>query len=113
MRDLYNSFHDYKYYNIPKVDAFDSSLFSQEELAVLKMVGTVYGKYDAKFLEMLTHKETPWQKAYQSHDDNLHCQEEITPDAMKEYFHGIIQRYGIRSFGDMEPFETYVSLLAR
>jgi len=37
--------------------------FNKEQLRVLNSVWSVYGKYDAEYLEALTHSELPWQEA--------------------------------------------------
>lgn len=37
--------------------------FSKEQAALLESVWSIYGKYDAQYLEALTHSELPWQEA--------------------------------------------------
>jgi len=37
--------------------------FNEEQLKVLDSVWSVYGKYNAEYLEALTHSELPWQEA--------------------------------------------------
>ncbi|WP_206752174.1 Panacea domain-containing protein [Desulfosporosinus fructosivorans] len=56
-------FREFGSENIPKVYSFDASVFEQEELNILDLVWSVYGKYDAKYLERLTHYEKPWVNA--------------------------------------------------
>jgi len=42
---------------------FENLNFSNKQLDVLDNVWKVYGKYNAEYLEALTHSELPWQEA--------------------------------------------------
>lgn len=53
---------------------------------LLNEVWKVYGKFDAEYLEMLTHNETPWQKAREGLDAGDASTNIIPKEEMKEYF---------------------------
>lgn len=53
---------------------------------LLNEVWKVYGKYDAEYLEMLTHNEKPWQKAREGLDAGDASSNIIPKDEMQEFF---------------------------
>src|SRR3989338_5532528 len=61
---VYSTFREFGFNDI-KVPVSESDLatLSEKEKGVLDEVWTVYGKYDAGYLELLTHSELPWQEA--------------------------------------------------
>lgn len=58
---------------------------------LLDEVWTVYGSFDATYLEQLTHSETPWQKAREGIDSNLPSENEITTDSMRAYYSHVLE----------------------
>lgn len=52
----------------------------------LDEVWTVYGKFDAEYLEHLSHAEKPWQTARSGLEAHSASENEITPESMQEYF---------------------------
>lgn len=54
--------------------------------SLLDEVWKVYGKYDADYLETLTHSEDPWIEARAGLDTNETSSIVITPDAMRSYY---------------------------
>lgn len=54
--------------------------------ALLDDVWRVYGKFDAQYLEMLTHSEKPWREAREGLQSYENSEREITPQSMKSYF---------------------------
>jgi len=52
----------------------------------LDEVWKVYGKYDAEYLEELTHNEYPWQKAREGLNSAVVSSNIITHDSMKNYY---------------------------
>jgi uncharacterized phage-associated protein len=60
--------------------------FSDKEKEVLDMVWHVYGKFDGKYLEMLTHQEEPWQKARNELGTDTASQNVISDESMKSYY---------------------------
>lgn len=59
---------------------------------VLDEVWKVYGKYDADYLELLTHSEDPWMFARNELDANKASQAVISTDLMLAYYSSMFQR---------------------
>lgn len=80
----------YKQYGFGEIqDDFDESEFaslSESEKKLLDMVWSVYGKYDADYLELLNHSEEPWQKARQNLSPFESSNAEISEEDMKRYY---------------------------
>ena len=64
--------------------------FTDEQLDVMNQVWEVYGKYDAKYLEELTHKELPWIEARKGYGPGERCNVVISTDTMREYYRGLL-----------------------
>lgn len=96
------AYREYKHFgssNIPKVTYFiDSGLKNIWNLKVKRYVGDSisendkklingvvdkFADYSATDLVLITHNQSPWKDAYVPHMNN-----EITTDAIKEYFNG-------------------------
>ena len=52
----------------------------------LDQMWSAYGKYDAAFLEYLSHSEEPWQKARESLEPHTGSEKEITPESMQSFY---------------------------
>lgn len=52
----------------------------------LSNVWKIYGKYDANYLEILSHNEEPWQKARENVGEFSASNNEINIELMKEYY---------------------------
>lgn len=62
---LYSKFKVFEF-NPIKIDTKDAKFrFNPSQKKLLDNVWKVYGKYDAEYLEALTHSELPWQEARQ------------------------------------------------
>ena len=70
------------------VDVSDKAVIGipQDVQEFLDEIWKVYGKFDAAYLEQLTHSETPWLKAREGLDANVGSDKEITTDSMREYY---------------------------
>ncbi|PIQ92510.1 MAG: hypothetical protein COV69_02405 [Parcubacteria group bacterium CG11_big_fil_rev_8_21_14_0_20_39_14] len=60
--------------------------FNEKEEKFLKNVWNVYGKYDAGYLEALTHSELPWQEARQGLSLGEHSSNKINLAIAKHYY---------------------------
>jgi uncharacterized phage-associated protein len=57
-----------------------------EDRAVIDDVWSVYSKYDANYLEYLTHSEKPWQDARAGLEPHLSSENEITAESMQKFY---------------------------
>jgi uncharacterized phage-associated protein len=60
--------------------------FNAEVLQILKEVWRLYGKYDADYLEILTHQEEPWISARSLLEFDESSNKEIPLPSMKNYY---------------------------
>lgn len=58
----------------------------------LDQVWGVYGKFDAGYLEYLTHSEGPWQKAREGLEPSIGSEKEISLTDMKEFYSAKIKK---------------------
>jgi uncharacterized phage-associated protein len=68
------------------LDGLSSKAFSLSNNEILNEVWRVYGKYDAKYLEILTHEEDPWLHAREELEFEESSNIEITHESMKNYY---------------------------
>ena len=77
-----------QYIKIIKQDIKESDFsdITTQEKAVLDAVWNVYGKYDANYLEALTHNEEPWLKARAGLMPYEASSAEISTDEMRSFY---------------------------
>jgi uncharacterized phage-associated protein len=75
----------------------DQSTLEPEAIAPLKKVldevWRVYGKYDADYLELLTHGEDPWVFARNELDATRASQAVISKDLMLSFYTSMLKQY--------------------
>lgn len=64
--------------NMPNLDA--------KIIEFLESIWRVYGKFDANYLEILTHAEYPWKEARQNIDPSEGSDNTISHESMKTYY---------------------------
>ncbi len=82
-------YHFYKKYGFDpiKEKVTEAEIKQIPERDVLDAVWDAYGrKYDADYLEILTHNEEPWQKAREGISLNVSSSAEITLDSMQDFY---------------------------
>lgn len=84
---IYFQFKQFGFKDIDiKVDDNDLAVLSSEDKKILDEVWRVYGKFDASYLELLTHNESPWQEARKGVASHEASGEEISTDSMQKYY---------------------------
>jgi uncharacterized phage-associated protein len=81
---VYQQFKDYGYNGLPRSRRKPG--FTDEERVVLEDVLAVYGEHSAKFLEVLTHSEQPWQTAWGDRPPTSRSRREIPLSVMREFY---------------------------
>lgn len=87
VRDIYFNFKSFN--SNPIVKEISEDVISKIPKDIKKFlddVWSVYGKFDSSYLEMLTHSETPWQKAREGLTIDEISENEISIDSMKEFY---------------------------
>lgn len=64
----------------------DFAPLTEDEKDIISEVWRVYGKYDASYLEILTHNENPWLKARKGRFPYEASKNIIEKSVMKEYY---------------------------
>jgi len=87
IREIYLAYKQYGAEPITKkIDGKEALAIPEEVRNFLDEVWTVYGKFDAAYLEQLTHSEDPWQKARQGIEPNISSENEISLESMQEFY---------------------------
>lgn len=84
---IYDKYKKYGYNSIDYPES-KSCKIDNNIIDFLYMIWNTYGIYDGKYLEKMTHSETPWieaRKRANCHDGD-NCTEIITKESMKEFF---------------------------
>lgn len=87
VQEVYSAYKEFGFGNITtSINARDLEILTADEKKVLDDVWKAYGKFDANYLEILTHSEAPWQEARAGIAADEACSNEISPESMKAYY---------------------------
>ncbi|MDD2548437.1 MAG: DUF4065 domain-containing protein [Candidatus Pacebacteria bacterium] len=81
-----NGFNPIKDFDVEKVKEID-----EDTISLLDEIWRVYGKFDAEYLEMLTHNEKPWQEARDGFSPYVHSEKKISLKSMKKYYSELLK----------------------
>lgn len=84
VRDIYNMFKDYQYNSID-ID-YEIEEIDQETEDVLNYVINNFSKYDAKYLEQLSHQQEPWILSRDGLDPDERSDKTISKESIANYF---------------------------
>ena len=97
--EIYDMFRNFRYDPIddPRFELLKekSNDLNEKEREMIDLVINTFGLYGGKFLERITHKEDPWRNAREGYSENEPSQEEISKEAMKEYFASVREKYNL------------------
>lgn len=90
VRSVYD---EYKRFGFNPIDIFinEKEIEPLKDNDLLNDVWNIYGKYDASYLETLTHSEQPWQIAREGLEYNESSSNVITLDSMREYYKNVLE----------------------
>ena len=71
---------------------------------MIDLVVNTFGMYGGKVLERITHKETPWLEAREGYSENEPSEEEISKDAIKEYFVSVREEYDLNTEAGIKAY---------
>ena len=84
-------YHRYKEYGYNPINInYEIANIDSPQLNVLEYVKSNYGKYDGKYLEGLTHKQTPWLYARQGLDPDERDDKNMPKEIIADYFIGLM-----------------------
>ncbi len=82
-------YEKYKIFGFNAIDEPSSNevpKFNDELVDFLYSIWNVFGIYDGKYLENLTHQETPWLEARKGYQPGEKCNVVIKKESMKKFF---------------------------
>ncbi len=103
-RDIYSRYADYRFDPISKIEAFDSSVFTTQEKAVIDSVIRYFCCYSGKVLEAFTHNESPWIDTRGDLPDGMGSERIMEKQIIGEYFVKIKEQYGMNSPRDIQRY---------
>lgn len=86
---LFHIYKDYGYSPIPFPEDYSDDLNSDDK-QFLSQIWDLYGRFDAKYLERLTHQETPWIEARGNLPEGARCDTVIDEDTIKVYYGSLL-----------------------
>lgn len=84
--DIYEKYKIYGFEAIEEPNEKDIPNFEKNIVDFLYDIWNTFGIFDGKYLEELTHKETPWIEARKGYQPGEMCTKIITKKSMKEFF---------------------------
>ena len=106
--DIYDMFSSFRYDPIddPRFELLKgkSTSLDEKEREVIDLVVNTFGMYGGKVLERITHKETPWLEAREGYSENEPSEEEISKDAIKEYFVSVREEYDLNTEAGIKAY---------
>jgi uncharacterized phage-associated protein len=87
VKSVYNKYKIYGFSLIKKTaDEAALKAIPADAKTLLDSIWSVYGKFDADYLEMLTHSEIPWQEAREGLQKSDNSENEISLDSMRAFY---------------------------
>lgn len=87
IRSIYNEYKIFGFNPIKKeIDSKKIEKLPKGIVNFLNEVWSVYGKFDASYLELLTHSENPWQKAREGVAKSESSSNEISLKEMEKFY---------------------------
>lgn len=91
IKSVYNTFKMYNWESITiKIDESIQDQFNSKELSLIDDVIEAYWKFDAGYLEVLTHSEDPWIQARSWLDPDMGTDTEISQASMISYYSSLV-----------------------
>lgn len=84
--DIYDKYKDYGCSAISEPKENEVPSFDESLVDFLYDIWGTFGIYDGKYLEELTHQETPWIEARKGYQPGEICNNIISKESMKKFF---------------------------
>lgn len=105
--EVYNQYKQYGYNPIEDEGVFlkdDSARLSDSAKEILNLVINSFGIYSGKFLEKITHKETPWITARGGIESIEYSKNPIPKESIQSYFEKIQNQYGMSNCDEVKHY---------
>lgn len=91
--ETYFQLNKFGYHPIDPNDSFfEDAEIDETTIHLLEQIRDIYGIYDGKYLEELTHQETPWIETRGDLSPEARCNAVIPEDTMRKYYLEMQQR---------------------
>lgn len=94
---------------VDKIDLSDS--LSAEVREVIDYVLNQYAIYNGVTLKDLSHSEDPWKDAHEGYGEKEHCTEEISHEAIAEYFNRVNESFNLRTEAGVKKYIASLGVL--
>ncbi|EGP5554423.1 MULTISPECIES: Panacea domain-containing protein [Enterococcus] len=87
--EVYHGLSDFKYNPVSiSAEYFSDAeeVSCEQEVDLLQQIMDIYGIYDGKYLEKLTHQEDPWIQTRGDLPPEARCNEVISREVMKDFY---------------------------
>ncbi len=84
--EIYDKYKEYGCNAIGEPSEEEVPDFNEDIVDFLYDIWATFGIYDGKYLEELTHQETPWIEARKGYQPGDVCNNIITKESMKDFF---------------------------
>lgn len=86
VRDVYLEYKNFGFDPIVKEVDPNALKFADAQVRLLEQIWDIYGKYDAAYLELLSHSEKPWQDARAGLEPDMSSDKVIEPESMVAFY---------------------------
>jgi len=92
VKSVYQKFKEFGFGIIQNQPPFDINSLSLDIREHLDEIWRVYGKYDAQYLEALSHSEPPWILARDSLDAETNSDSIISHESMESFYSALFKK---------------------
>ncbi len=112
-KDIYIKYANYHFDPIAKVEKFDSSIFSTNEMIILNSVIRNICCYSGKILEKFTHNESPWLITRGDLTDGAPSNRIIEKSLIADYFLEVKNNYKMSTPKDIQLYtkDLFLSII--
>ena len=103
-RDIYFRYRDYRYDPIEKTASFDTSIFTDGEIAIIDSIINNLCCYSGKILERFTHNETPWLVTRGDLPSTVSSDRIIEKKLIGDYFEAVKVKYNMVNPSDIKDY---------
>lgn len=96
IKSVYNKYKIFGFSSINE-NIKESEIKDVPSRDLLESIWTTYGKYDAQYLEQLTHNEEPWQKARQNLESSDSSNNVISLSDMQNYYGKVLKEVSAKA----------------
>ena len=106
--DVYLRHADYRYNPNQAKEPYDSSVFTDEEKAVIRNTIWIFGQYSGKILSRFTKSESPWNKAREGLPEMDPARPLMTKEKMGKFFAAIKKNFAMESPEDIHKYAQFL-----